>query len=311
MLIYKSYSQKPSDKFGVSLMTEAQKLNFIKYRKEVNIKFVYTSGLSKNYHYPRDIVHEVIDIDGLTVECIFRSMDKVKFALIQLHGGAYITGFNDTYRKSARKYLRCGKSLKIFSPRYSLAPTHPFPAALNETVLLYNYLLKEGYKPENIIIAGDSAGGGLAIATTLFLRDNNIPLPKALITMSAWTNLGMDGESHHANMYVDPMFGVGSLPLNVKAYTQDHDVKNPYISPAYGEFTEFCDMLMFVGGNEIIESDTLDVARKASATNEIQVHDFQGMFHVFPFGFNMMASSKAAWRIIKEYINDKLRDDTR
>ncbi|MBI9009771.1 MAG: alpha/beta hydrolase fold domain-containing protein [Tenericutes bacterium] len=306
MLIYKSYSQKPSDKIGFNLMKEAQKIDAIKYRRDVNIRFLYKSALSKNYHYPRNIAHEIIDFEGLIVESISRNKEEIKYALIQLHGGAYVSGFNDTYRKSARKYLRCMNNLKVFSLRYSLAPKYPFPKALNETVSLYKHLLDLGYKPENIIIAGDSAGGGLAIASTLFLRDNLIPLPKAIITMSAWTNLGMDGESHEKNKEKDPMFGVGSVPLNVEAYTQGQDHKNPYISPVYGDFEEFCDMLMFVGGSEIIESDTLDIAKKAGITNEIQVHDFQGMFHVFPFGFNLMASSKTSWKIIKDYINKKL-----
>lgn len=311
MLIYKSYNPKPSDKLGASIIKEAQKIDFVKYRKKVNIKFVYTSGLSNNYHYPRNIVHEIIDLEGLKIECISKSKEEVKYALIHLHGGAYISGFNDTYRKAARKYLRCNNNMKVFSPRYSLAPDNPFPKALNEVVFLYKHLLDSGFKSENIIMAGDSAGGGLAIATTLFLRDNSFPLPKAIITMSAWTNLGMNGESHEKNKYIDPMFGIGSLPLDVKAYTQDFNIENPYISPKYGDFTKFTDMIMFVGGNEIIESDTLDVAKKAQETNEVYVHDFKGMFHAFPFGFNMMASSKAAWKIIKEYINKKLRDDAR
>jgi acetyl esterase/lipase len=309
MLIHKSYEQKPSDKLAVKLIKKAQRISFVRNREDFNIKFIYSAGLSKNYHYPRDIIHEIIDLEGLKVECISTSKDQLKFALVHLHGGAYVNGFNDTYRKVARKYLRCKENFKVFSARYSLAPEKPFPHAFNEAIYLYKHLLKIGYKPENIMLAGDSAGGGLALAVALYLRDNSIALPKAIITISAWTNLGMDGESHERNKYVDPMFGVGSVPLDVKAYTQDSDLRNPYISPKYGDFTEFTDLCMFVGGNEIIESDTLDIAAKAKATNEVYVHDFLGMFHAFPFGFNMMASSKKAWKIIKDYINDKLRDD--
>jgi acetyl esterase/lipase len=205
--------------------------------------------------------------------------------------------------------LRCKDNFKIFSPLYSLAPEKPFPHAFNEVILLYKHLLKIGYKSKNILLAGDSAGGGLALAVTLYLRDNKIPLPKGIITISAWTNLAMNGVSHEKNKYVDPMFGVGSVPLNVKAYTQDNDVTNPYISPVYGDYSSFTDLLMFVGGNEIIESDTLDIAEKAKETNEVYVHEFLGMFHAFPFGFNKMASAKTAWKIIKDYINYKLKDE--
>ncbi|MCK5731942.1 MAG: alpha/beta hydrolase fold domain-containing protein, partial [Tenericutes bacterium] len=197
-------------------------------------------------------------------------------------------------------------NLKVVSPIYSLAPEKPFPNAFNEVITLYKHLLKQGYKSENIIIAGDSAGGGLAIAVSHYLRDNAIPLPKALITMSAWTNLAMNGESHESNKYIDPMFGVGSEPLDINAYVREHDVLNPYISPLYGNYDQFTDMLMFVGGAEIILSDTLDVAEEAKANNEVFVHNFLGMFHVFPFGYRKMASSKKAWEIIQNYINVKL-----
>ena len=199
--------------------------------------------------------------------------------------------------------------MKVFSPIYSLAPEKPYPHALHEVVAVYQYVLNQGFKADHIMIVGDSAGGGLAIAVTLYLRDHHIPLPKALITMSAWTNLAMDGESHIKNYPVDPMFGEGSKPLDVLAYTQDYDVRTPYISPKYGDFSKFTDMCMFVGGDEIIESDTLDVAELVKVNHEVYVHDFDGMFHVFPFGFHVMASSRKAWKIIKKYIHKKFGDD--
>ncbi|XMB72851.1 alpha/beta hydrolase fold domain-containing protein [Mycoplasmatota bacterium WC30] len=307
MLKYKNYNQKLSDKFGVSLMRFGTRFDTVKYRKNFNLKFLYSSKLSDNYRFPKGIIGETLNLEGLTVECISRKSEETKFALIQLHGGAYVLDFNDTYRKSAEKYLSMKSNLKVFSPIYSLAPKHPYPQALNEAVRVYKYLITNGYKPKNIILAGDSAGGGLAIATTLYLRDNSIPLPRAIITMSAWTNLAMNGKSHEENKHVDPLFGEGTQPLNIKAYTKRHSVLDPYISPRYGDFSKFTDMLMFVGGDEIIESDTLDVAELAKENNEVIVYNFLGMFHAFPFGFNKMSSSRKAWKIVKEYMNEKLR----
>ncbi len=307
MLKYNNYNQKLSDKFGVSLMKFGTRFDTVKNRKNFNLKFLYSSKLSDNYRFPRGVENETLNLEGLIVECISRKSEESKFALIQLHGGAYVLDFNDTYRKSAEKYLGLKSNLKVFSPIYSLAPKYPYPQALNESVRVYKYLLASGYKPENIMMAGDSAGGGLAIATTLYLRDNSITLPRAIITMSAWTNLAMNGKSHDKNKYVDPLFGEGTQPLNIKAYTRRNSVVEPYISPKYGDFSKFTDMLMFVGGDEIIESDTLDVAELVKENNEVEVHNFLGMFHAFPFGFNKMHSSRKAWRIIKEYMNEKLR----
>ncbi len=306
MFKYNTYNQKPSDKLGVKLMKAAQRIDVIRNRKEINFKLLYTSRLSEDFKYPKDILFETINVGGIPVESISRIDEKPKNILIQLHGGAYIYGYNDFYRKNAYMYLKCKNNLKVVSPIYSLAPKKPFPNAFNEVIALYKYLLEQGYKSENIIIAGDSAGGGLAIAVTHYLRDNSIPLPKALITMSAWTNLAMNGESHEKNKYIDPMFGVGSEPLDVYAYVGQYDVLNPYISPLYGSYDQFTDMLMFVGGAEIILSDTLDVAEAAKGNNEVFVHNFLGMFHVFPFGYRKMSSSKKAWEIIQDYIDKKL-----
>ncbi|MBN2540734.1 MAG: alpha/beta hydrolase [Bacilli bacterium] len=296
-----------SDKFGVWMIKSATKLDSVKERKAVDFKALYSSKLSPDYKYPKSIDFEIISLDGVKVEVI-KNVDQIpKYALIQLHGGAYVMGYNDTYRKVAKTYLAFRENMAVYSLRYSLAPRHPYPHALNESIRLFQYLLDQGYDPNNIIIAGDSAGGGLAIATSLYLRDHNLPMPKALIVMSPWTNLAMNGKSHEFNKLVDPMFGEGTQPLNVKAYVSDHDVTNPYISPKYGSFDTFTDMLMFVGGDELIWSDTMDVAESAKENNEIIVHDFEGMFHVFPLAFQKIKSSRTAWQLIQEYIQDKLR----
>jgi len=306
MLNYYEHKQKQSDKVGVWLIKRASMISNVREHGIVNFPGMYTSTLSADYRYPANVIREDFNLDGLIVESISRSKEK-KYALIHLHGGAYVLGYNDTYRKMALRYLDCDDDLRVFSPLYSLAPKHPFPAALEETVRLYKYLIEIGYAPENIMIAGDSAGGGLAIATSLYLRDNNLPLPKALIVMSPWTNLAMNGESHEQNKYIDPLFGEGSKPLNIKAYVRRESVYNPYISPRYGDFTVFTDLLMFVGGDELIKSDTIDISEKAKTPNEVIVHNFLGMFHVFPLAFDKMNSSREAWKIIKEYIKIKFR----
>ncbi len=304
MLTYKEYKQKPSDVIGVNMIKVASKLENVKERGVVNFKGLYSSILSADYKYPHHIEYGIFELEGKKVETIKKRDEEDKYALIQLHGGAYMLDFNDTYRQMALKYLNTGKDMKVYSLIYSLAPRHPFPEALNESVSLYKHILEQGYESKNIIIAGDSAGGGLALATGLWLKDNEIPVPGAIITMSAWTNLGLDGESHSFNKQLDPMFGEGTKPLNVKAYARKNDVHNPYISPKYGDYSKFTNLLMFVGGDELILSDTLDVAEAAKATNDVRVHNFLGMFHVFPVGFNKMSSSRKAWQIIKEYMNE-------
>jgi len=303
MTKYVFHKQKLSDKFGVGLVKFAFKFKAARERYNFKFKVVFTNTLSNDYSYGKNIDYQFIDINGTKTETIYFKNKENKFALIQLHGGAYVSGYNDTYRKVAKKYLKSNENLKIFSLCYSLAPEYPYPKALEEAIDLYQYILKEGFKPNNIIIAGDSAGGGLTLALGLALKDKSIPLPKAMITMSPWTDFAAEGESYEKNKDKDPFFGKGTAPLAKTDYAPETEFKNPYVSPKYGNFTDFCDLLMFVGGHELIESDTLDLAEKAKNAT---VHDFEGMFHVFPLGFNKMASSRSAWRIIYEFINEKL-----
>jgi epsilon-lactone hydrolase len=299
-----NHQQSRSDKLIVTLLKQAAKLYLVRDRADVHFKLIFTNELSENYKYSRGIKFETIDVSGCKVEVISKKKSIQKYALMHLHGGAYVLNYNDTYRKAAKKYLNFKDNLTVFSPIYSLAPKHPFPEALNDAVNVYKHMLQMGYKPENIMFAGDSAGGGLSIATGLYLKENNLPLPKAMITLSPWTDLTQTGKSWEDNKFNDPLFGEGTNPLNVKAYTGDNDLYNPLISPKYGDFEDFCNLLMIVGGHEVILSDTLDVAEKVD--NAI-VHEFAGMFHVFPLAFNKMKSARIAWKIMKKYLNENLK----
>lgn len=296
------HEQKTSDKIGVFILKRGAKRVKLIRRAHVHFKFFFTLELSEDYQYPRYVDYQILEVSGIKVEVISKKSQKKKNAILHLHGGAYVFDYSDTYRKASKKYLDFMDNLSVFSPRYSLAPEHPYPAALNECVNIYKYILKSGYKPENIIFTGDSAGGGLALAIGLYLKDHNLPLPKAMITLSPWTDLAGTGESYRENYDKDPLFGHGTEPLDIKAYTGNHDLYDPYVSPKYGNFDDFCKVLMFAGGSELILSDTLDLAAKLK---DAEVHVFEGMFHVFPFGFNKMKSARTAWQLMKEFVRDK------
>jgi len=300
---YYYHKQKCSDKFGVSLVRFGFKFKAARERYNFKFRYIFTNTLSDNYKYSKDIDFQTISVGDASVETINYKNQEIKYALIHLHGGAYVSGYNDTYRKVAKKYLGSNHNLKVYSLDYSLAPIHPFPKALNETIDLYRYLLEIGFSSQNVIIAGDSAGGGLSLALGLALKDQKIDLPKAMVVMSPWTDLAETGRSYRENKDKDPFFGKGTLPLDKVAYAGDNSLKHPYISPKYGNFTNFSNLLMIVGSDELILSDTLDIGLELP--NAI-IHSFEGMFHVFPLGFNKMASSRTAWKIIYKYINQQL-----
>ncbi len=291
------------------LLKIASTIPEINHHSQVNFGRLYTTNLSDDFNFPRDILHEKIVYKTAVMEKLsFKNHDS-NHLIIQFHGGAYVSGYSDTYRRSAIKYLGFYPKTSVLSLDYRLAPLHPFPAALDDAYASYEYAKSIGYAPENIIFVGDSAGGGLALALGLKLRDLHLKLPKAIVTMSAWTDLAGEGESYIRNKHLDPLLGEKAQPLDIYAYVRNNDLYNPYISPAYGEYHDFTNLMMHVGSYEVLESDTITVAKKAyRAGNSVNVTIYNGMFHVFQLAFGLIPEAKKAWKEIEKYIAQQFSD---
>jgi len=248
-----------------------------------NIKLL--RKLNDNWTLPEEYILETIEVDGITMEWVKKKGTNPDKAILQLHGGAYSRSLEDngiTYRRSAVQYARLSGA-GVLTVDYRVAPEHPYPAAQEDAVMAYEWLLEQGYVPEHIIIVGDSAGGGLALATVLYLRDNNMPMPAALITMSAWTNL--------------------NYKYRTPAYVGNNSSDNPYISPIYGEYNDFPPMLMQVGGDEMLLNDTIKVAEKAKEAGVlVQQTTYPGMFHVFQMLFPELSEANEAWKEVEGFI---------
>lgn len=248
-----------------------------------NIKLL--RKLNDNWTLPEEYILETIEVDGITMEWVKKKGTNPDKAILQLHGGAYSRSLEDngiTYRRSAVQYARLSGA-GVLTVDYRVAPEHPYPAAQEDAVMAYEWLLEQGYVPEHIIIVGDSAGGGLALATVLYLRDNNMPMPAALITMSAWTNL--------------------NYKYRTPAYVGNNSSDNPYISPIYGEYNDFPPMLMQVGGDEMLLNDTIKVAEKAKEAGVlVQQTTYPGMFHVFQMLFPELSEANQAWKEVEGFI---------
>lgn len=176
--------------------------------------------------------------------------------ILYLHGGGYACGDLE-YAKGYGSTLavRCG--IRVFSPAYRLAPESPFPAALEDALESYQYLLKKGYDSRQIALCGESAGGGLIYALCLKLKEDNLPLPGGLIAMSPWTDLTSSGQSYETNREADPNMTVEQLQFYTRCYTTDP--KNPLASPIFGNLEGLPPSLIFVGGDEIMLSDAADM----------------------------------------------------
>ncbi|WP_165831984.1 alpha/beta hydrolase [Aliidiomarina sp. B3213] len=201
--------------------------------------------------------------------------------ILYLHGGGYVFGNENTHRQVVDGLaLICNAT--VLMPFYRLAPEHPFPAALNDALTAYNDLLSLGVKPENIMIAGDSAGGGLAVALALELRNQSLPMPALLTLFSPWADLTVNLESHRSNAKIDPMLVPKGLHSCARAYCQNTPRNHPQCSPLFADLTGLPPIHIQVGSDEILIDDARKLhenAKKAGVETTLEV--FEGMWHVF------------------------------
>lgn len=245
-------------------------------------------------HYKLQVIHEK-EFQMEWLECEYKNDRMV---LLQLHGGGYIGGMRNAYRSFAGLYSELGHGMSVLTADYRVAPEHPYPAALEDAISAYNWLIRKGWQGQEIIVAGDSAGGGLAMALCMYLRNQNRELPAGIIAMSPWTDFTQSGASYHDNYHRDPLFGnTRDSLIFSKDYVQDNDTTNPYISPLYGNFTGFPPMLIQVGSYEMLLSDSELVAEKAKRAGvKVRLSVYEGMFHVFQMALLMLPESKKAWQ---------------
>lgn len=227
--------------------------------------------------------------------------DKI---ILQLHGGGYVVKIKNIYYNTAVNYSEAGHGMSVLSPDYRVDSEAKYPGALEDAIASYQWLLDRGFKGEQIILGGDSAGGGLAIALTMYLRDHNMPLPCGIIAMSPWTDLTLSGESYTLNFELDPLFGNSNETLLYESeYAGDHDKKDPYISPIYGNFRDFPPMLIQVGSTEMLLSDSVTVASMADIAGvDVRLSIYDDMFHVFQLAGKLFPEAKKAWEEIEQFI---------
>jgi acetyl esterase/lipase len=203
-----------------------------------------------------------------------------------------------------------GHGLSVLTPDYRVAPENPFPAALEDAVASYQWLMDRGWFADQIIVAGDSAGGGLAMALVMYLKDHRMPLPCGIIAMSPWTDVTASGESYTTNYEKDPLFGNTKESLiYLNEYAGEHAPMDPYISPKFGDFRHFPPMLIQVGADEMLLSDSVDVAAKAREQGvKVRLSVYEGMFHVFQMAYLNIPESKRAWAEAGKFIEILMKE---
>ena len=230
----------------------------------------------------RDLKITPIDIDGMYAEwiCTERIHSK-KYVILYCHGGGYSTG-SSLYARTITTKLASSTSIDVLSFDYRLAPENPYPAALEDAMKAWEYLLLLGYGGREVIVAGDSAGGNLALVLTHKLKQENRILPKSLVLMSPWTDLMSTGKSYHTRADLDPILNKVYINSMIKNYADGEDIKNPLISPLYGDFRGFPPTYIQVGDYEILLNDSTSLHKKMVKENvSVKIDVFKGMWHVF------------------------------
>lgn len=201
-------------------------------------------------------------------------------ALLFLHGGAYVLGGPASHGALAARLGDAAGATTYFAD-YSLAPEHPYPAATEDALTAYRWLLRQ-YSAERIVIAGDSAGGNLTLATAMIIRDKGLPMPAALALISPWIDLSHSGESARSLAQRDPMLRTDWLAACARLYAPNVAPEHPCISPLFGEMKGLPPMLIHVGSEEIVLSDSERLLERARAAGvEVQLQVFEGMWHDF------------------------------
>lgn len=291
--------------FRFSLKSEAIDWNtydaILRFRQEVE------KGAGKFGKLPAGMKVSPVTINDIPAEWILTSQARKDKVILYFHGGGYVSGSCRAHRSIVAKFVK-GSEVGALLFEYRLAPEHPFPAALEDSLAVYHWLLAQGIFSSNIVFMGDSAGGGLCLATLLALRDQDILLPAAAVVLSPVTDFKCTGESYQTNAKVC-LAPEGTAPAFAKHYAGNNSLTLPYISPLYGELHGFPPTLIYVGGDETLLDDSTRFAEKAKAAGvDVTLVVGEGLFHCYPATAPLFPEAQRALEeicvFIKTYIDN-------
>jgi monoterpene epsilon-lactone hydrolase len=244
---------------------------------------------------PPGAKYESLALGGVPARRITPARVRPGCAVLYLHGGAYVIGGPASHAKLAAQIAHAAQVPAWFVD-YRLAPEHPFPAALEDAMAAYRALLAQN--PGRIVLAGDSAGGGLALALALSVRDQKLPAPDAVVLLSPWADLTLGGESHRTHAARDPMLRTSWLATSAARYAAGRSLSDPLLSPALGDLSGLPRMLIQVGSEEILLSDAERVAQLTGAT----LRRYEGLWHDFQAHAGLLPEADRALEEIGAFV---------
>lgn len=250
--------------------------------------------LTACYAMPADVVVEPVDASGVEAEWTTTPTADPARVIMFLHGGGYVAGSIKSHRHMIAQAGR-EAGTRTLALGYRLAPEHPFPAALEDALAGYRFLLSQGYRPENIAMAGESAGGGLAIATLVSLREAGTALPACAWCSSPWTDLEMSGATMQTKTAVDPLIQGPYLHELAAAYLQGRDPRLPLVSPIHADLRGLPPLLIQVGSDETLLDDAIRLAGVAAAADlRTTLQVWPHMIHAWHLFYSQLGDGRRA-----------------
>ena len=259
---------------------------------------------------PSDIQVEQTAVSGVPSEWVTAPEAAPDRVILHLHGGAHVMGSCNTERDLAAR-LSAASQARVLLIEYHLAPEHPFPAALQDAVAAYDWLLNTGVKPERLAILGASSGGGLAVATLVSIRDAGHPLPAAAVLISPWTDLLCSGASMTTRAEIDPWLTPQVLNFTAQLYLGETDGRDPLASPLYADLHNLPPVLIHAGDDEILLDDSTRLAQHARAAGvEVTLDIWEGMWHAWHAFAADLPEGQQAIEDVGRFIRQQTGDTT-
>ncbi len=263
-------------------------------------------GNAQQFPMPEGVTVAAADLGGLHAEwhvpAALPGAPREQRTILYFHGGGYVIGSPVSHRHITGQ-LALDARARILSVDYALAPEHPFPAAVKDGVKAYRWLLDQGHAPQRIAIAGDSAGGGLTVATLLAARDEGLPMPAAASLISPWSDLTCATGSYESRAAADPMITPEGIRALAATYLAGADPRNPLASPNLADLRGLPPMLIQVGDDEVLLDDSRDLAARAKAAGvDVELEVAPDMIHVWHAFYQMLPEGAQAIAAMGAYL---------
>lgn len=264
-------------------------------------------GNAEQFPVPAGVEISKTDLGGLGAEWNIPSGAAIAPVILYFHGGGYVQGSSVSHRHLTSR-LALAANARVLSADYALAPEAPFPAAVEDGLKAYRWLLASGVEPQAIAFGGDSAGGGLTVATLIAARDEGLPMPAAAIAISPWTDLTCDTETYATRAAADPMIDQAGIKSIAAAYLNGADARNPLASPNFGDLSGLPPMLIHVGSDEVLLGDAIALHQRARACGvAAEIEEWDGMIHVWHAFYQMLPQGERAIERLGDYLSARWR----